>query len=148
MLHKDTFKKVDFNGAKGLIFIDDKILVYRRDNKTVDWPDCIDLPGGGREGEESPFETFQREVREEFGIDIKEGDIEFSCTIPSVMEPEKKSFFVVAKSIRFKSENIIFGNEGTKWLLMTINEFIHHPDGIKRQQERVKKYVSGKLLSI
>jgi 8-oxo-dGTP diphosphatase len=148
MIHEDTFNKVDFNGAKGIVFFDDKIPVYRRDYKTPNFPGHIDLPGGGREEGETPFQTFQREVKEEFGIDVKEGEIVFACTIPSAVEPRKKSFFMVAKTTRFKAEDIIFGNEGSEWLLMTPQEFIHRPDGIKRQQERVAKYLAGGLRSV
>lgn len=147
MIHENTFKKVDFNGAKGLVFLGDKILAYRRDNKTTNLPLHIDLPGGGREGDESPFETFRREVEEEFGIGIREDEIEFSCTVPSIMEPNKKSYFIVAKTLRFKPEDIIFGNEGIEWILMTPEEFIKRPDVIERQQKRVKKYLAGKIVS-
>jgi 8-oxo-dGTP diphosphatase len=147
MIHKNTFEKTDFNGAKGLIFLGEKLLVYRRDTKTNNKPLCIDLPGGGREGEESPFETFQRETKEEFGIDIEKDEIEFSCTIPSTLEPEKKSFFIVAKTTRFNQEDIVFGDEGTEWMLMTPDEFIHRTDGIERQQKRVAEWLSGKLVS-
>ncbi|MFA5163083.1 MAG: NUDIX domain-containing protein [Patescibacteria group bacterium] len=148
MIHEDTFKEVDFNGAKGIVFLGDKMLVYRRDDKTSDSPLCLDLPGGGHEVSESPFATFQREVKEEFGLDIEGEEIEFSCTIPSVMTPEKKSFFIVAKVKNSGPEDIVFGNEGVEWFLMTPEEFIAHPDGIKRQQERVGQYLSGSLVSV
>lgn len=148
MIHENTFEKVDFHGAKGLIFLDDKMLVYRRDHNTANFPGYIDLPGGECEEGETPFQTFQREVKEEFGIDIKEDELEFSCTIPSAVEPGQKSFFLVVKTTRFKAEDIIFGNEGSEWLLMMPQEFVHRPDGIKRQQERVTKYLVGELRSV
>lgn len=147
MIHSDTFKSVDFNGAKGIVFLLDKMLVYRRDYKTTYSPGHIDLPGGGREGDESPYETFQREVKEEFDLDINKDEIEFSCKIPSIMEPGKTSFFVVVKTKRFKPEDITLGNEGSEWLLITTEEFIARPDGIKRQQDRVRKYLAGTLVS-
>ncbi len=146
MIHENTFKKVDFNGAKGLVFLGDKILIYRRDNKTNYLPLHIDLPGGGREKDESPFESFKREIKEEFGIDIEKNEIEFSCAIPSVVEPNKKSYFIVARTLRFKPEDIVFGDEGTEWMLMTPEEFIKRPDGIERQQKRVEKYLAGKMV--
>lgn len=147
MIHENTFKKVDFNGTKGLVFFGDKILTYRRDYKTDNKPGCIDLPGGGREGEESPFETFRREIEEEFGITISMEDIIFSNTVQSIIEPNKKSYFMVTRSLLFKSENIIFGNEGTEWMLITPEEFIKRPDGIERQQKRVEKYLERKMVS-
>ena len=147
MIHENTYKKVDFNGAKGLIFIGDKMIVYRRDDKTDYSPLCIDLPGGGREAEESPFDTFKREVKEEFGIDIEKDDVKYSCTIPSVMEPNKKSYFIVAKPLKVKAEDIVFGDEGIEWFLMSPNEFITRADGIERQQKRVNNYLNGKIIT-
>jgi len=148
MIHADTFRVVDFNGAKGIVFLEGKMLAYRRDDKTNYEPSHIDLPGGGREGNESPFTTFKREVKEEFGLNISQEEIVFSCTIPSVMTPEKISFFIVAQARKAKPEDIIFGSEGLEWFLLKPEEFINHPDGIKRQQERVRKYLSGDLASV
>jgi 8-oxo-dGTP diphosphatase len=147
MIHANTFKKIDFNGAKGIIFLMDKMLVYRRDDRTAYFPLYLDLPGGAREGDESPLATFQREVKEEFGISIEKNEIEFSCQIPSTIEPEKKSFFIVARTTRFKPADIVFGNEGIEWWLMTPEEFIQRPDGIERQQKRVEEYMDGSLAS-
>ncbi|MEI6850293.1 MAG: NUDIX domain-containing protein [archaeon] len=146
-IHENTFKKLYFNGARGIVFLGDKMLVYRRDNKTNNNPGKIDFPGGGREGDESPFETFQREVKEEFGIDISKEEVDFSCTIPSVVEPSAKSYFIVAKVPSSKEDSIVFGNEGDEWLLMTPEEFINRPDGIERLQKRVEKYMAGTLMS-
>lgn len=148
MIHQDTFKIVDFNGAKGMVLFGDKMLIYRRDEKTSDLPLCLDLPGGGREGDESPFATFQREVKEEFNIGISQEEIIFSCTIPSAMTPEKKSFFLVAQAKNAKPEEIVLGTEGVEWFLITPAEFVVRPDGIGRQQERVRKYLQGSLASV
>ena len=147
MIHPDTFKKVDFSGAKGIIFLGDKILVYRRDNKTRNFPLCIDLPGGGREGDESPFDTLRREVMEEFGIKITINEIVSSFRQDSNVNPGTKAFFFVVKILDIETKDIVFGNEGTEWMLMTTDEFIHRSDGIKGQQKRVEKCLAGKMVS-
>lgn len=147
MIHSDTLKKVEFSGAKGLIFLDDKIITYRRDGRTNNSPGLIDLPGGGREEDESPFETFKREVMEEFGIKITEKEIISSFRQDSYINPGTKSFFFVVKTSNIKAKDIVFGDEGTEWMLMTTDEFIHRPDGIERQQKRVEKYLLGKMVS-
>lgn len=144
MIHENTYKKIDFNGAKGLVFLGDKILVYRRDTKTKKSPGCIDMIGGGREGDESPFETFKREVKEEVGLDIQDKDIQFSYPFQSYDYPTKISFFFATKHLKYEKSDIKFGNEGTEWLTMTPEEFINHSDGIERQQERVKDYLDGR----
>lgn len=61
----------DTIGSKGLVFIGDALLVYRRDGNTTNHPHELDLPGGAPIDEnkpetETPFETFRREVKEEF----------------------------------------------------------------------------------
>ena len=146
MIHKDSFNKVEFSGAKGLVFVEDKILVYRRDNKTNISPGCLDLPGGGREKDESPFETFKREVMEEFGIVIKREDIIASFRQNSLLNIGTKTFFIVAKT-KFNEKDIVFGNEGSEWMLMTVEEFINRPDGIEKQQNRVREYMQGEMVS-
>jgi hypothetical protein len=99
MIHKDTFNQIDFNGSKGLVYIGNKILAYRRDNQAPRDPLCVDLPGGGKEGDESPFDTFKREVFEEFGLLINESDIISSYAMPSFIQPEKNSFFFITKNL-------------------------------------------------
>ncbi len=144
MLHENTYKKIDFNAAKGLVFIGDKIIAYRRDEKTDVHPLKIDLPGGDREEDESPFDTFKREVKEEFGITIEKDDIYFSSTYPSGTNPNKESYFIVTKPLKLNVADIVFGEEGLEWFLMTPDEFIKQTDGIKKQQEGVVKYLSEK----
>ncbi len=144
MIHPDTFERLYFHGAKGLVFIGNDILTYRRDEKTNSFPLQIDLPGGGREGDESPFETFKREVNEEFGINLQKEDVEFSCVIQGIVEPNKKSYFIVTKPLP-SDTRIIFGNEGTEWMLMKPQEFLQRTDAIEGQQKRVRRYLDGEL---
>jgi len=99
IMHPETHKRVAFNGARGLVFIGNKILVYRRDTRTTKFPLCIALPGGGKEGNETPFETFKRELFEEFSVTIDKDDIQFSEANQSADEPQKQSFFLVTKAL-------------------------------------------------
>lgn len=146
MIHKDSFNKVEFSGAKGLVYIGDKIIVYRRDNKTDSFPLCLDLPGGGSEKGESPFETFKREIKEEFGIEITEKDITYSFRKNSQIHIGTKTFFIVVKT-KFNEKDIVFGNEGSEWMLMTVEEFMSRPDAIEKQQNRVREYMQGEMVS-
>lgn len=142
MIEKDTFsKQANFQGVKGLVFIGDKIVVYRRDDKTSLYPLLMDLPGGRTEEGESPFETFQREVKEEFGLDIKESDVQFSTKRPSFSHPGKESYFIVVSSPSIQETDIVFGDEGLEFFLMNPKEFVGLPDGIQRLQEWVAEYV-------
>jgi 8-oxo-dGTP diphosphatase len=143
MIDPDTFKIVDFAGAKGLVFIGDKILAFRRDTNTNHFPLCIDLPGGGRDGEETPFQTFKREVKEELNVDVTENDIHFSACVRSTLSPDKMSYFIVTKPPATKISEIALSDEGVEWMLMTPEEYIERTDGIVGQQERVRKYLGG-----
>ena len=63
----------DFTGCKIALFCEDRILTILRDDKeNIPWPNMWELPGGGREGDESPFECAAREVYEELGIHLTE----------------------------------------------------------------------------
>ncbi|MFA6094655.1 MAG: NUDIX domain-containing protein [Candidatus Paceibacterota bacterium] len=143
MIEENTFTNiVDFHGVKGLIFIDEKILVFRRDNKTNNFPLQIDLPGGGRENNESPFETFKREVKEEFGLIIEKTDVVFSKKYQSVLDSSKVAYFMVAKPLKILEKDIVFGEEGLGFMLMTPQEFLNLSDGVNKQQERVAEYLN------
>ena len=51
-----------------LLFCGDSLLTILRDDKaSIPWPNMWELPGGGREEDESPFECVAREVYEELG---------------------------------------------------------------------------------
>ena len=51
---KDQF---DFTGVKAALLVEQSILVILRDNKPdIPWPNTWELPGGGREGQETPLE--------------------------------------------------------------------------------------------
>jgi 8-oxo-dGTP diphosphatase len=56
----------DFGGTKLILFIGDRIVVLRRDDKPdIPWPGRLDLPGGGRDGIETAEVCVLRETREE-----------------------------------------------------------------------------------
>src|SRR3989344_5003135 len=144
MIDKDIFNKnVDFNGVKGLLLINGKAVVFKRDNNTDNFPLLFDLPGGGREIGESPFETLEREIKEEFNLDIKEEEIEYAKKYPSVLNKDQFAYFIVINFSNKKEGNIIFGNEGLYYSLITPKEFIGLPYAVKPQQERVRDYLNS-----
>ena len=77
----------DFTGVKAALLVEQSILVILRDNKPdIPWPNTWELPGGGREGQETPLECLQREVWEELGLTLKEESIIWSKIYPSMLE--------------------------------------------------------------
>ncbi len=149
MLEENTYNKnVDFIGAKGLVYIGDKFITYRRDGNTSIFPFYIDLPGGGREVGESPFQTFQRETMEEFGITVEEKDIIFSETHFDPQRPEQNSYFMVTRPLAISESDIVFGNEGLEYSLMSAEEFLGRTDVVSLWQELVKRYIFEESRSI
>lgn len=143
MIEQNIFvKDRNFHGVKGLVFVGDKIIVYRRDNKTKSYPFYIDLPGGAKENKESAFETFRREVKEEFGINVKKEDIIYSKQYISPMDSSKESYFIVIKTKNIKEDDIIFGNEGLEYFLLTLKEYLKLEEAIPRQKNKVIEYLS------
>jgi 8-oxo-dGTP diphosphatase len=114
-----------FTGAKGAFFFGDELVVYLRDNKPgLAFANMWDFPGGGREGNETPFECLAREVDEEFGIFLKPEMIVWQKEYPPIFDLKFNSHFFVAKIEQEDIDTIKFGNEGQYWQLMTPDEFL------------------------
>ena len=66
----------DFSGCKIALLHGDIILTILRDDiPTIPYPNMWDLPGGGREGNETPFECVAREVYEELNIQLSKEEV-------------------------------------------------------------------------
>lgn len=137
----DAFFKEDkdFAGTKGLVFIGDKVLVYRRDQKAPRYPLHLDVPGGGAEPNETPFDTFRREVKEEFDLDISPDQIVYSRRYQGKIN----GWYAVAMLPQEAQQEIIFGNEGLGYSLMTLNEFLERDDAWPAYQERAIDYINS-----
>lgn len=86
----------DFSGSKVALLMNDKILTSLRDDMpSIPHPNMLDLPGGGREAEETPFECLQREVLEELSIHIHPEDIIWAKVYPGMSNPDRQSVFMV-----------------------------------------------------
>lgn len=142
MIDNNVYERIDFNGSKGFIFIGKKLLVYRRDANVTNFPLMIDLPGGGKEGDETPFETFAREAKEEFGIEIRKENIVHSKAHQSIVEPWKQSYFFVAKLPQSEEASIVFGSEGTEFYLLEVDYYLSREDVIDRHKVRLRDYLS------
>lgn len=74
IINSDYLKNnIDFVGCKCVIFIEEtsQIIVARRSDTAPKAPNEVDLAGGRRDSEESPYQTCKREVMEEIGLDLE-----------------------------------------------------------------------------
>ena len=132
----------DFTGCKIALFCGDKLLTILRDDKTsIPWPNMWELPGGGREGDESPFECVEREVYEELGIHLTEDCLLWSKVYPSMLFEGKESVFLVGKLTQEQFDSIIFGDEGQGYRMMSTDEFFGSDKVVPQLQERVRDYL-------
>ncbi len=128
---------VNFDGAKIAILRRTQILTLLRDDRPeIAWPNFWDLPGGGREGAETPFETVQREVREETGLYVPEHRV-FYHTWADGPQGLPVHFFAALWD-GLTDDAISFGDEGQEWRFMDIHEYIERSDVIPSHKTRVR----------
>lgn len=133
---------LDFTGCKIALFCGDKLLTILRDDKeNIPWPNMWELPGGGCEGDESPFECAAREVFEELGIHLTEDNLLGSKVYPSMLFERKQSVFMVSQLSQEQFDSIVFGDEGQGYKLMSIDEFLGSDKVVPQLQERLKDYL-------
>ncbi len=124
------------DGAKVALFLGDKLICILRDDiPTIPYPNMWDLPGGGREGSETPFETAVREVQEELGLTLPREAIIWEAQFRTDHKPNAWVGFFVAQMPAETVDKVIFGDEGQRWALFRMNAFI----GLSN---RVPSYVS------
>lgn len=134
----------DFTGCKIALFCGDKLLTILRDDKSnIPYPNTWELPGGGREGDESPFECVAREVYEELGIHLIEECLLWSKVYPSMLFEGKESVFLVGKLRQEQFDSIVFGDEGQGYRLMSIEEFLSSDKVVPQLQDRVRDYMES-----
>lgn len=146
MLEDCLEARFEFTGCKIALICGDKILTILRDDKpTIPYPNMWDLPGGGREGNETPFECVAREVYEELNIQLSKEEIIWSSIYPSMLDENKKSVFLVGQLTQEQFDSIVFGDEGQGYKLVSLEEFLTSDRVIPQLQERVRDYVEGSL---
>ena len=135
-------KQMEFSGCKIALLCDDRLLTILRDDKaSIPWPNMWELPGGGREGEETPFECVQREVFEELGLKLEEAAIVWVKAYPGMLDPDKTSIFMVGTITQEECASIVFGDEGQAYQMMDICQFVSDDKVISQMQDRLSDYL-------
>ncbi|MHA7847742.1 NUDIX hydrolase [Serratia sp. D1N4] len=133
----------DFGGAKIALLCGDNVLVYQRDEKPgIPWPGCWDLPGGGREGGETPQQCVQRETLEEFGIRLPARQILWQQRYAGIYPGYPPTWFMIGEITLGQIAAIRFGEEGQRWQMMPVSEFVQHPQGIAHLRQRLADYLA------
>ncbi|WP_410219076.1 NUDIX hydrolase [Paracoccus sp. (in: a-proteobacteria)] len=115
-----------FHGAKLFLTLDDRMLVYLRDNRPdLPFAGFWDLPGGGREGSETPVVCARRELAEEFGLDLPARRLT-GHAFPSHAAPGMVSWLFTGTLRRSEIASICFGDEGQEWCMMPVAAYLTH----------------------
>lgn len=132
-----------FSGTKIALICETSLVAYLRDQKEgIPWPGMWDLPGGGREGEEDPIECALREVEEEFGLRIPPERVRNLTRYESQSPAGMDTYFCIADIEPDEIEQIEFGEEGQRWSLMSIDEFVKHEEAIPHLQKRLTQVLA------
>ena len=116
---------MSFHGAKAALFVGDCLLVILRDDRPdILFPAHWDSPGGGREGDETPFQTMSREVAEEVGLTLPAAAVVWSIERDAAHHPGHRVWFFVVRLPASAVCGIVFGDEGCCWALMTPAQFM------------------------
>lgn len=130
---------MEFSGAKAAVFLGPELLVIQRDDiADIPWPGRWDLPGGGREGSETPADCALRETREEVGLHLCETDLVWAR---SYERPRGTVWFFVAHMAADLRHAIRFGDEGQGWALMDPRDYLSHPLNIPHFADQLRIYL-------
>lgn len=135
-------RSFEFSGCKIALLCDDRLLTILRDDiSTIPWPNMWELPGGGREGEETPFECVQREVFEELGLKLEETAIVWAKDYQGMVDPDTTSIFMVGTITQEDFASITFGDEGQAYQMMDVSQFLADKKVIPQLQDRLRDYL-------
>lgn len=114
------------------------VAVLRRDDRPdIPFPNMIDLPGGAREGDETPFQTVRRETLEEIGIALRKEDMQTSRSFKDTGSGRLCNWFWIARLTH--KPQLVLGDEGKSAWWMNINDFLISPEVIPHFQQRLNE---------
>lgn len=119
-----------FHGAKLLLIHEGRLLTCLRDDLDhIPFPAHWDLPGGGREGGETPVACALRELQEEFGLTLAPDRLT-GHVFPSHEAPAMVSWLFSGRLTAAEIAAIRFGDEGQAWRMMEIDAYLSHPRAV------------------
>ena len=126
-----------FHGAKVAILSGARVVTLLRDDRPdIAWPGWWDLPGGGREGAETPEQTAIRETWEETGLRLDPVRIVHHAAYAL---SNGTGVFLVARWDGLSMSHLRLGDEGQALALMPVAKFLSRPDVIPHFQDRLRR---------
>lgn len=136
---------MSFIGAKAAFVCDGAILTYLRDDKPgLRYANWWDLPGGGREGGESPQECLLREMEEEFGLRLPPERLIWGRAFPGMIDPRQAAWFFGGHLTAAEVAAIRFGDEGQRWEMLPFAEFHRRERVIPAMRSRAQVFLADR----
>ncbi|MEM0937726.1 MAG: NUDIX hydrolase [Pseudomonadota bacterium] len=133
---------MEFGGAKLAILHGGEVLTLLRDDRPdIPYPNHWDLPGGGREGRETPEDCVLRETSEEMSITLHPSDLIWAHAYPAAAPGAPPNWFFVSKPSPSALRGIRLGDEGQAWRWAPIAEFLSNPTAVPRLKIRLDDYL-------
>jgi 8-oxo-dGTP diphosphatase len=134
----------NFSGTKIALLNRGAVVAYLRDDKPgIPFRGLWDLPGGGREGDEDPVTCALREVEEEFGLSLSPSRVTHLTRRASTAAAGLANYFCAAALTDDEVAHIRFGEEGQRWAMMTVEEFIDHACAVPELKSQLSAYLAA-----
>lgn len=131
----------EFHGAKVALFLGERIVsILRDDRDDIPWPGYWDLPGGGREGDETPFACAARETYEEIGLSLQPSHVVWTRVYE---RGDLRFWFFAARLSTRAGEGMRLGDEGQELRLFRPDEFLCLDRAVPQFQKRLADYLAG-----
>ncbi|WP_092695270.1 NUDIX domain-containing protein [Tranquillimonas rosea] len=128
----------EFNGAKLALIAGDRIATILRDDRPdIPFPGLWDLPGGGREADESPLDCVLRETREEIGLIVPAETVRWQRAFDY---PGRRIWFLVAE-MGTGPRSLTLGDEGRAVEWMALDHFLSRTDAVPHLQQQLRTYL-------
>ena len=129
-------------GAKLALFVGDQLATLQRDDTPgLMWAGYWDLPGGGIEPGETPLQCVLRETYEELNLAIDPDQITWGRDYGT--SSGDISWFFAAHVPGSVEAQIVLGDEGQAWALMSVESFLLHDKVVPQFKPRLGDYLAG-----
>lgn len=132
----------DWMGANLALFLGDALAVIQRDDRPgLLWPGHWDLPGGGRDPDETPLGCALRETAEELSLRLAPAHVTWGR--PYLNSIGRTVWFFAAHLDAAHADDIVLGDEGQRWTLMNPDTFLAHDRVVPPFKPRLRDYLDG-----
>ncbi|MCH2066141.1 NUDIX hydrolase [Shimia sp.] len=132
-----------FHGAKLALLRGDRLVSILRDkDPEIPYPDMWDLPGGGRDADESPEACVLRELKEELSLTLREADLRWKRQYVSDLDGKSTTWFFVAEVPELDINRIRLGAEGQAWRMWDVARFLRMSNVVPMMRARLSDYLA------